>query len=88
MGPLENGYEIENILIRSSIGGPDLNSLSRYVFKTSTQQFTTSTKTLERIGKMVVKKDYEMSFDFVIADFELTPTGLVTTKPFLTLGRP
>ena len=65
MGPLENGYEIENILIRSLIGGPDLNSLSRYVFKTSTQQFTTSTKTLERIGKMVVKKDYETYFGII-----------------------
>ena len=52
----------------------------------TTQQFSTAAKLERIVGKVVVKQNYEMSFNFIIKDFEITPTGTITTKPFLSLG--
>jgi len=34
-GPIENGYKLEKFLVNEPIGGPDLNYLSRYIYKTT-----------------------------------------------------
>ena len=62
MGPIVNNYKLEKFLIRNpekidNLGDADINYLSRYIFKTTTEQIQTSLN--EKKGRIVVKRNYE-----------------------------